>query len=51
MNSKKSIQNFVFWVLFLFKNCIKLKKLLIILQIENILIKFNFFWSFSYFFF
>ena len=36
MNSKKSIQNFVLWVLFLFKNYIELKKLLIILQIENI---------------
>jgi len=51
MNSKKSIQNFVFWILFLFKNYIKLKKLYYILQIENILIKFNFFWSFAYFFF
>lgn len=51
MNSKKSIQNFAFWILFLFKNYIKLKKLYYILQIENILIKFNFFWSFAYFFF
>jgi len=51
MNNKKSIQNFVFWILFLFKNYIKLKKLYYILQIENILIKFNFFWSFAYFFF
>ena len=51
MNSKKSIQKFEFWILFLFKNYIKLKKLYYILQIENILIKFNFFWSFAYFFF